>query len=118
MGLWVFNLVMSMLIPLVMIIGGRLFVVRPPKRINPVYGYRTAISMKNQDTWNFAHRHCGRIWCRVGGAMLPLSVAAMFVFREAGIAVIVIQTLVLILSIFPTEAALKKTFDGDGNRRQ
>ena len=57
--------------------------------------------------------------------MLPVSVLVMLlvpgidkdVVGNAGVAVMFTQIAVLIISIFPTEAALKKTFDENGNRR-
>ena len=51
---WIFVLAMDLLLPGVMIGFGREFMKNPPKEINPGYGYRTAMSSKNQDTWDFA----------------------------------------------------------------
>ena len=122
MGFWIFMLIMDLLIPLVMIVGGKLMA-KVPKKINYFYGYRTAMSMKNQETWAFAHKHCGRNWFRVGLVMLPLSVIAMLFLIDKdtdtvgiwGGILCVVQTLALIASIFPTEKALRQTFDNDGN---
>ena len=126
MGFWIFMLVMDLLVPVVMIVFGSVCGKGAPKEINHVFGYRTTMSMKNKDTWEFAHRHCGKIWRPVGWVMLVLSVVAMiFVFgKDTGtvgnfsIIVIVIQTIVLIGSVIPTEIALRKTFDEDGRRKQ
>ena len=52
----------SLVIPIIMIGFGFLFGKRPPKEINYLCGYRTRMSMKNIDTWVFAHRYCGRLW--------------------------------------------------------
>ncbi|MCY6372198.1 SdpI family protein [Clostridium ganghwense] len=35
---------------------------KPPKEINSTFGYRTTMSSKNKDTWNFAHRYAGIVW--------------------------------------------------------
>ena len=125
MGFWVFMLIMDVLIPVAMIFLGKLFSVRVPKKINFLYGYRTAMSMKNKDTWTFAHRHSGRIMFRVGLVMLPLSVAAMLILLGQddetigmwGTILCLVQVLVLIIAIFPTEHALRQKFDKDGNPR-
>ena len=61
MGFWLFCTASSLLIPLVMLFFGRRFLTKPPKSINSLYGYRTARSMKNQQTWDFAHRVCGKL---------------------------------------------------------
>ena len=97
-----------------------------PKKINGLLGYRTTRSMKNNDTWRFAHMHCGRLWWRVGWVLLLLSAAVHLPFYHSdpgtigkfALALEAVQCLVLIASIFPTEHALKKTFRDDGTRRE
>lgn len=126
MGFWVFMLVMDLMIPFMMIIFGKYFLKNAPKEINAVFGYRTAMSMKNNATWEFAHKYCGKLWYRWGLAMLPISVAAMLPVagKSAGITgsvggiICVIQTVFLVGSVFPTEKALKDNFDRDGKRRR
>ena len=126
MGFWIFCLVMCLLIPAVMIGIGWLFRHRPPKTINGLYGYRTARSMKNQETWNFAHETCGRLWVRLGKlSFLPALLAAVLTFGRgietvsvASIVVVTVQTLVLIGSIFPVERALKENFDDFGRKKE
>lgn len=122
---WLFCLCMDLLIPATMLMFGRIFQRRPPKRINGIYGYRTARSMKNQATWDFAHRTCGRLWSRLGLVMLPLSTLVMLPVLGADTgtvglwcgAVALVQTAVLLGSIFPVERALKKEFDQFGKKR-
>ncbi len=77
MGFWCFMLAMDLIIPLSMIFLGKYFSKRAPKEINMLFGYRTARSMKNQDTWQFAHRYFGKLWYKMGLWLLILSVAAM-----------------------------------------
>lgn len=125
MVFWWIMLAFSLLIPLVMILGGRLMWKRCPKEINFIYGYRTARSMVNEDTWKFAHEHCGRLWWRWGFLTLIPSVLIQLPFYGGseetvgivGTVVMVAQCLVLLISLAPTEAALKKTFTEDGKRR-
>ena len=59
MGFWIFMLIMDLLLPFTMIGFGRYFMKKAPKEINSVFGYRTSMSMKNKDTWEFAHKYCG-----------------------------------------------------------
>ncbi len=125
MGFWIFCLVMCLLIPAVMIGIGWLFRYRPPKTINGLYGYRTARSMKNQQTWRFAHETCGLLWLRIGLVLLPVSIAAMLPSLGRGtdtvglwcVGVVLVQTALLVSSIFPVERALKRTFDDYGRKR-
>ena len=125
MGFWIFMLCTVLLVPLIMLFFGLYFKNKSPKEINSLFGYRTTMSMKNKDTWEFAHHYCGRLWLVLGIIMLPLSVIPMLFFINQDIDVVGIaggiiegiQVVVLLISIFPTEKALKKTFDENGNRR-
>jgi len=124
-GFWLFMLIMVMFIPLTIILWGRLFMKKTPQTINYIYGYRTTMSMKNKDTWNFAHKHCSKIWYYSGMILLPLSISGMLfcmgsevgTIGTIGGILVGIQTLVLIASIFPTSIALHKQFDKDGMRK-
>lgn len=127
MGFKIFMIVCELIIPAVMLIFGAIFAKKAPENINYIYGYRTELSMKNQDTWQFAHRHCGRVWIRVGTVLMAASILAMALIltlmgeTAQGIAYIILvaaQLVCLLLSIMPTQRALKRTFDRDGNRRQ
>ncbi len=55
MGFWIFMVIMDLLIPATMLVIGQLWRKRLPKNINPIYGFRTARSMKSRDTWEYAH---------------------------------------------------------------
>lgn len=125
MGFWIFMLVMVLLIPVIMLIFGRQFIKAAPRRINPAFGYRTAMSMKNRDTWEFAHKCIGQLWLYGGLALLPVSVVPMLfvtgksvdVIGYVGLAVTMLGVLVMCLSIIPVEAALKRNFDKNGIRK-
>ena len=124
MSLWGYMLISVLLIPLSMIGFGYYFAKRPPKKITMVFGYRTAMSMKNKETWDFAHRYCGKIWIVVGWILLPIScIAMLYVFGKNeeiigtyGAMICCVQVIPVIGSIILTEVALKKTFDKSGNR--
>lgn len=125
MGFWFFMLIMDLLTPVTMIVFGKMFIKNTPKEINSVFGYRTSMSMKNKDTWDFAHKYCGKIWYVSGLILLPLSLIAMFfvlgkdadsVGNFGGI-VCIVQVIPLVGSILPTELALRKAFDAYGQRR-
>lgn len=119
MGFWIFMTICNLLIPIVMIGFGWLLKKHPPKNINGIYGYRTSMSMKNMDTWKFAHEYCGKLWWKIGWMILPISVITMMLCMKSskdiigtvGGVVSAIQCVLLIVSIFPVEKALKKNFD-------
>ena len=125
MGFWIYMLVMNLLIPLTMIVFGRMFLKKAPRNINFVFGYRTEMSMKNRDTWEFAHRYFGRLWFRLGLVLLPVSAVPMLfclgrnddTIGTVGAIAELIQMVILFIPVFSTESALKRAFDRQGNRR-
>lgn len=124
MWLWWFWLICDLLIPFVMIVVGRMPWKHCPKNINSLIGYRTTRSMKSMDTWKFAHEYCGKLWWKLGWLIMILT-ALMYIplyqsndnmIGIAGVVLITIQCTVLIISIYPTEKALKEHFNDDGTR--
>ena len=84
MVFWCMMLLFTLMIPAVMIGFGRSFFKKPPRDINATFGYRTTMSMKNQETWQLAHRVCGRYWFICGLILLPLSVLPMLFVINRG----------------------------------
>ena len=125
MWFWWFLFCFDILIPIVMIIAGWFMKERPPKDINGFVGYRTTRSMKNRDTWVFAHEYCGRIWFKSGCILLILSILVHIPYYHAtsdkigqlSVILSIIQVSILTLAILPTEIALRRTFTKDGIRK-
>ncbi|TCT17135.1 SdpI/YhfL family protein [Natranaerovirga pectinivora] len=119
----IISLIMTAIICLSMIGFGFLMVKKPPKEINALFGYRTAMSSKNKDTWVFAHRYSGKIWIRSGIITGIISVILAFALQGLSnynlllVVICYIQIIVLLLVIPFTAAALRKTFDKNGNRK-
>lgn len=114
-------------VPAILLGFGWRFMKRPPQDINGTYGYRTPMSMKNRDTWEFAHQVCGRVWWRAGWVLLALS-AALLAWMQTrpgggrtnwllGVLTALGEGAALLLTIIPVERALKKEFDQNGIRR-
>ena len=122
---WIFVLAFDLLIPLLMLGFGRSFIKNPPTEINPGYGYRTTMSSKNRDTWDFAQRYMGKVWYKWGRVLLvPSFVPLLFVLgRDVGTVGVVglvvsgMQLVVMLGSTLTTERALKKNFDKNGKRK-
>lgn len=118
-------LICSMLVPLTMIGFGYYFHHHAPKEINDIFGYRTRMSMLNDDTWQFAHHYAGKIWFKWGiilGIITIIMMLMIFQIDEDTMAIIstifmCVQVIPLVVTIIPTERALKKTFDKEGNRK-
>ena len=127
MNFWIFMLVMNLLTPLVMIIYGRIFEKKPPKiaRSKFAFGYRTVMSMRNEETWEYAHRFFGKLWFRLGIAVGLISIIVLFFFIGkdkdtvgfAGLIICFVQMAVMLLPVIPTELALRRRFDKYGNRK-
>lgn len=125
MWFWLFMLCIELLTPLLMIGFGKYFFKHAPKDINGIFGYRTTMSMKNKDTWIFAHTYCGKLWYVGGLLLLPISLSVMLAvigktentIGIVGAALCFAQLILLVGAIIPTERALRKNFDRNGNRR-
>ena len=126
MWFWWFMLICDLIIPIAMVICGRMMWKQCPKHMNSMSGYRTTRSMKNMDTWKFANDYCGRLWWKIGWVMIipsalihiPLYHSDKNTIGFAGLILVTIQCFIMIVSIYPTEKALKKHFNDDGIRRQ
>lgn len=125
MVFWIYMLLFVLMIPITMVYFGRRFFKSPPKSINATFGYRSTMSMKNQETWKLAHTVCGRFWFRCGRILLPLSVVPMlFVIGRGtetvgytGGIIVFIQLVPLLCALPVTEHALRKKFDKNGMRK-
>ena len=119
MSFWWGMFICNMLVPVIMIGGGYFMWKHCPGKINSVLGYRTKRSMRNMDTWKFAHEYCGRLWWKTGWILVIPTILLQLLFIKSStdkisifsLAMISIQTLILLLTIIPTENALKKKFD-------
>ncbi len=125
-GFWFFMLCMDLLLPVIMYFFGIYMKKGGPKSINGIVGYRTRRSMMNQDTWKFAHEHCGSLWVRYSLILGLLSIVVMIFTRgrsddfvgNVGAIICYVQIGAMFLSIFQVERALRKNFDKDGNRKE
>ena len=122
MGYWIFMFVMDLLLPVTMIGLGRYFSKHAPKEINPLFGYRTEMSMKNEQTWQFANHYFGKTSYRFGWIQLLITILFMLpaigkdttFISIAGLILIGVQLIPLFISIAITEHALHKNCDSDG----
>jgi uncharacterized membrane protein len=91
-------------------------------------GYRTVMSQKNADTWEFANRYIGRKALPVGLVAVPATIIAMLpalptfgrsetFVNNWGLAVTAVPIVALFVLIFMTETALRTTFTHQGTRK-
>jgi len=118
--MFIFLFVMTMLIPFTMIVFGMLWKSHPPKNINWAYGYRTTMSMKNKETWDFAHKFLALVWFYCGAVIAVISAILLIIFKNSDdfenmvTVLVLVQLVVLCLAIIPTEIALNKHFNKNG----
>jgi len=126
MGIWFMMLGFNLLIPAIMLAAGKFMERNAPRDINCIIGYRSTMSMKNKDTWTFAHKIAGAFWWKWGWVSLAVTVIAMLlviarsveVVSTAGCLLMFLQ-LIPVLAVIPhTEKALRNTFDKVGNRKE
>ena len=125
MSIWIGIAFTVIIIPALMIIFGKYYIKKAPKNINHFVGYRTTRSMKNKETWKFAHNYMGKLWYKYGIVLFVISAALMLLTMGqdedavGGLAAIIttVQVFVMIVPCVLTEKALKENFDEDGNRK-
>jgi len=109
-----------LIVSIVIILLGFLFMKYPPKSRNSMYGYRTPMSMKNQDTWDVSQKHSGFIVIILGIInsvfWIWSIIEPMAANRET------VQLLFLLIGaavmIIIEEINLRKIFYNDGSRKK
>lgn len=86
----------------------------PPKKINPLYGYRTIRSMKSQESWDFAQRYSTIQMAKAAIFMIVISFTGYFFPADqvvlhliAGMTIMIIAVVYMLVT---TERELKKRF--------
>lgn len=94
-------------------LGGGLQKKYPPKRINPLYGYRTPSSKKSQERWDFAQRYSAQLMVRIGLALMVAGLLSLGIKLDPLAAIIlflVTTALVLSFLVYRVEKTLKTKF--------
>ncbi len=114
---------LMLLHPLVLILlaTGFLFLVSgwllkkwPPKKINILCGYRTARSLRNKESWDFAQKMAATEALKCGAILSIASAIGLFWHPAISIAAMVSLGFILAVSIFfflRIESALKNKFE-------
>lgn len=91
----------------------------PPTKINPHYGFRTALAKLNQDTWTVANNYFNINLTRLSFVAVLLQFPLFFVLpMPYGLLVVLIVWFIGFAALlFMTQMHLKKVFDEHGNRR-
>ncbi|EQB87667.1 putative membrane protein [Clostridium punense] len=103
---------------LIILLVGAVFKLFPPKKINHIYGHRTYLAMKNQDTWEVAQGISATTLIIVGIIYIIIGLMAKYVFTSITEGT---QGIIFILGflamILYDEMYLRKIFDKQGKRK-
>ena len=107
---------LALLPPVAMLIVGIWWKMRHPKMDGKGLAYRTQLSTKSPEAWAFAHKHCARLWVRMGVILTVAAGAAMYFLRDQDYQTFVIWILVgemalFCVTAFLVDALLKATFE-------
>jgi len=107
---------MPLLVGSIFSITGIIMFKFPPKKINGLYGYRTKLSMKNKEYWDFAQIYSSKlmILCGIILILFLLIGVVIQVSEKTGVLIsaIAIITAVVFL-IIKTERTIKKQFKSE-----
>lgn len=105
------NVGVSILIGAIFIVSGIILLYKPPKDINPIYGYRTKRSMKNMTLWKEGNTYSAKLLIKYGIAYLVVGAIISFIITKDEYALLInliLMILVTILLFVSVEKRLKK----------
>ena len=94
-------------------LAGLVMTLLPPKKINPLYGYRTSGSMRTQERWNFAQAYSSRLMMFCGVSLLAVAEILVLVPVPVKYEMWVMLSslfVVIVVLFYKTENELKKRF--------
>lgn len=107
-------LIVDFLAPAAMLLVGIWWRVSPPAFGKGGLAYSTELTRKNPDAWAAAHRHCGKLWVRIGLITGVVSGALIMFFPDRHSAfwmwLIVGQMVLFCVSVFMVDLLLKNQF--------
>ena len=100
--------------PIILFISGLISMIISNKKINNFIGYRTHLSMKNEETWKFANETSGILFMRF--SVISFFASIMFFAIKTNnnicmdIGLIFMNLVIIFITIFIVEKDLKNKF--------
>lgn len=97
----------------IFILAGIILYFFPPKKINGLYGYRTAASMKSQENWDFAQIYAAQKAILSGIFLSLVGILVGFVSMSENLQLVIGLSMLISSCIYlfvSTEKALKEKF--------
>ena len=114
--------IVVMLAPAAMVIVGLMWKISPPPYQSKGLAYSTELTRKDPDAWSAAHRHCAKLWMRIGIVSGAASAALMVFLKERydtfWMWIIVGQMALFCVSVFMIDLLLKNTFSPDNSEEK
>lgn len=110
------TIIMIVFLSLGSLITGLWFKIRPPKKINMIFGYKTMNSTKSQKHWDFAHLYSGNLLILFGFIFPVITLFLNIIEVDENLNslfVIIIFIIGNILIIYKTEKAIEERFKGN-----
>lgn len=101
---------------MLLVLFGVMYATYPPKKINPIYGYRTKRTMANQKVWDYANKIGARMITQVGFVATALGAIVFWIYPNAYAVMVQAGVIVggLILGLILCERDLNKHYDKHG----
>lgn len=113
-------LIAVMLAPVTMIFVGLRWKISPPPYRSSGLAYSTELTRSSPEIWSTAHRHCSKLWLRIGivsGFASGILIALFFEsFVNFWLWPIVGQMILFCISVFMIDLLLKSQFEDDDKK--
>jgi uncharacterized membrane protein len=97
----------------ILILAGTILMRYAPPEINPLFGYRTKLSMRSEEAWLFAQQFSGKQLILFGCLLTVSSVTGLIAEASVVVGTVVGVSLVVLFATLPlviTESKLKSRF--------
>ena len=113
--MYILYFIAVMIAPVAIFLVGLMWRISPPPFQKKGLAYSTELTRSDPDAWSMAHRHCSKLWLRIGVISGAASAALMTIFSDSYTAfwlwLIVAQMVLFCISVFMVDLLLKATFD-------
>ncbi|MHB1922650.1 MAG: SdpI family protein [Chitinophagaceae bacterium] len=106
---------------IIFLIMGRMILRFPPKNMKNIFGYRTYLSSRNEETWKEGNRYAARFSIKLALILIPIGLFLGFVFHHQDHFFYLLSVLPVIIAALMllgyTEWHLSITFDKFGKKK-
>lgn len=112
----IYDIILSMILPVTFIVIGRIFWKHPPGEINMLAGWRTKEAMRSEKSWDFANRTGGKMFFWLGMTEFVATLIAIILLWRSRRTIqdllplifVLVQAVLLIPGIFRTEQRIRE----------